>query len=61
MPQENAMPNNSQEKPRAMNALELLTDDHQEVLGLFEDFRSLREDEDSDDDTRQTLVERICT
>ena len=55
------MPRKSEGKDHAMNAIELLTEDHQQVLGLFEDFRSLKEDEDADEDVKQTLVERICT
>lgn len=55
------MPRKNHGRVHSTNAIELLTDDHQEVLSLFEDFRSLREDEDADDDVKQTLVERICT
>jgi hemerythrin-like domain-containing protein len=59
--QEITMPRKNHGRVHSTNAIELLTDDHQEVLSLFEDFRSLREDEDADDDVKQTLVERICT
>jgi hemerythrin-like domain-containing protein len=59
--QETAMPRKSQDREHSANAIELLTEDHQNVLSLFEDFRSLKEDEDADEDVKQTLVERICT
>lgn len=55
------MPRKNPGKERPTNAIELLTEDHQDVLSLFDDFRSLREDEDADDDVKQMLVERICT
>ncbi|HYD80459.1 MAG TPA: hemerythrin domain-containing protein [Paucimonas sp.] len=55
------MPRKNHESPRSRNAIDLLVEDHQEVLSLFEDFKSLQDDEDVDDDVKQTLVERICT
>jgi hemerythrin-like domain-containing protein len=58
---ETAMPRKNQGSEHSANAIELLTEDHQVVLSLFEDFRSMKEDEDVDEDAKQMLVERICT
>jgi hemerythrin-like domain-containing protein len=55
------MPRKNQGSEHSANAIELLTEDHQVVLSLFEDFRSMKEDEDVDEDAKQMLVERICT
>jgi len=43
------------------NAIDLLTEDHEQVLSLFDDFRGMRGDPDIDDDVKQALVERICS
>lgn len=49
-----ASPNSS-----SPDALDILTEDHQKIIRLFDEFRSIREH--ADDETRQTLVEVACT
>ncbi|MEP7056430.1 MAG: hemerythrin domain-containing protein [Caldimonas sp.] len=44
----------------AVDAIDLLTNDHQEVRGLFEQYDELAESE-ADDAERQSLAEEICT
>lgn len=43
----------------AVDALELLTADHEEVTQLFDDYEQLATS-DADDETRQELAEQIC-
>lgn len=43
----------------AVDALELLTADHEEVTQLFDDYEQLATT-DADDETRQELAEQIC-
>jgi hemerythrin-like domain-containing protein len=47
--------------PTARDAIALLTDDHQEVRQLFEQYRELAEDGAADDEAKRTLAEEICT
>lgn len=44
----------------SIDAIELLTTDHEEVTQLFDDYEQLVAAE-ADDDTRQELAEQICT
>jgi hemerythrin superfamily protein len=41
-----------------LNALELLENDHQKVIKMFDQFEKIKEDEDDDD--KQALVENAC-
>ncbi|HJV51035.1 MAG TPA: hemerythrin domain-containing protein [Noviherbaspirillum sp.] len=42
------------------DALDILADDHKRVLGLFDEFAQMKEDNDPDDEARQLLVESTC-
>lgn len=55
------MPRRNAESAASTNALKLLTEDHEQVLSLFDDFKGMRGDPDVDDDVKQSLVERICS
>jgi hemerythrin-like domain-containing protein len=60
-PKGDVMPSNPDEAIQpSLDAIELLTNDHQEVADLFEEYQQLCED-DADSQTRQELAEEICT
>lgn len=42
------------------DALHILAEDHKKVVELFDEFKRMKEDEDTDDDAKQTLVETAC-
>jgi hemerythrin superfamily protein len=50
----------SNTKPKDMDAIQLLTADHKEVKAMFNEFESLKANEDADDE-KADLVQRICT
>ena len=52
---------NDETSPTARDAIALLTDDHEEVRQLFEQYRELADDTSADDEARRTLAEEICT
>ena len=43
------------------DAITLLTDDHEEVRQLFEQYQEFAEDAAADDEAKRTLAEEICT
>lgn len=53
------MPKNSPAKPEAVNAIDLLIEDHELVQQLFSEFEQLKSDEE-DEDTKRELVEQAC-
>ncbi len=42
------------------DALHILADDHKKVIELFDEFERMKEDEDTDDEAKQVLVETAC-
>ena len=42
------------------DALHILAEDHKKVIELFDEFERMKEDEDTDDDAKQILVETAC-
>jgi hemerythrin superfamily protein len=42
------------------DALHILADDHKKVIELFDEFQRMKEDEETDDDAKQMLVEAAC-
>ena len=52
---------NDETSSTARDAIALLTDDHQEVRQLFEQYRDLAEDTSADDEAKRILAEEICT
>ena len=47
--------------PTARDAIALLTDDHEEVRQLFEQYQEFADDTSADDEAKRTLAEEICT
>lgn len=48
-------------KASAQDALHVLSEDHKYVIDLFEEFESLKEDANADEEEKQLLVESACT
>jgi hemerythrin superfamily protein len=42
------------------DALHILAEDHKKVIELFDEFERMKEDEDTDDEAKQMLVETAC-
>jgi len=42
------------------DALHILADDHKKVIELFDEFERMKEDEDTDEEAKQILVETAC-
>jgi len=42
------------------DALHILADDHKKVIDLFDEFERMKEDEETDDEAKQVLVETAC-
>ena len=42
------------------DALHILAEDHKKVIELFDEFERMKEDEDTDDEAKQILVETAC-
>jgi hemerythrin-like domain-containing protein len=58
--QERNMPRKAVVKPSSANAIEILTEDHRNIVQMFKDFESLKRNSDDDEDAKQALVERAC-
>lgn len=47
-------------KASETDALHVLMDDHKKVVELFDEFERMKEEEDTDDEAKQILVESAC-
>jgi len=55
------MPHKTTHKPASKNAIEVLTNDHKEVLQLFSDFETLKKADELNEGAKRSLVEKTCS
>lgn len=48
-------------KASTYDALHILSDDHKNILEMFDEFKQMKDERDTDDDAKQELVESACT
>jgi hemerythrin-like domain-containing protein len=58
---ERNMPSKTADKSSSPDAIEILTEDHDKIIQLLEEFQKLQMDAEDDEDAKQILIEKACT